>query len=1261
MLALPCKRCAESSGWEAVAELKSDFGGDVGKRFAAGWRELEQKRVAANNAVDALDCEGGGDSEPSYAEPVADDGDGESARNVKTLRLYAAELLSVERRCPNADEVLGYECAWLDAWAAGPKSGNEPEKKKRFGLLSLRRAESGNDSKEADKAALRGAVRLERVSTLYNLACAESAAGSALERSSDRAIKAACRHFQRAAGLFEYLRRSAKAGGHRAAEAAWGAAAPNDDKADLRDLSPASLEMCAHLMLAQAQACFYEKAVASHDDDDDDGAAAQRVKPMLVARLAAHAAQCYWRAVALAPSSARLKKPAAGDVDDAPAAPDFVTKARAQPALKGLEDSLCVFLEFQARTFEAAAQLWSARQHALDAEQTGAGYGLQLAHLALCLRHCDAATRLADRAPKAKKFFDADMVKSVEGLRAHVLAQVEEVSRDNAAIYRERVPAEAELAAIAAVSLAKATPPHVDVVGLAGAAAAALGREWCTDAAASGPRSLLRGLVPRSARSAAEAHADVARRDARGALEACADADELGRAALASLGLPRDLDDLDDAVELACSGALPRHLADKARALRALREDAAANGAAPSSRATLDKAHARLVAARDRAEAAVALAGEDSEDDVPAEGGEKERQQRAIDVMLGKGAAQTSKRGGAGLARLRVQLEAAAASDGALRERLDDAGVQRSLQLLDAALDREHAVAGDAADGAEARRSPAPADALVSAAASCRAALRALGRNGEERLTAARQLQAVAAHERTAALDCVDALGDAGLPFLAVDDDEADDGHGALPLLQSGGGSLDASAALRDALQARYDALVAPCVDAAAQSAIEQRHLVEELAAARAAVEEEARRDANARAATEALQRVTDGARALDELVQSLAEGASFYAELARCAAALPDDDAASSATPAHQDKAPPDYSPSSPSEYAPARPAPGALAYGAHALAASSSTSSFPRGDSAASLASSSSGHASPPLWQPVPLYDRGDAARQRHPEAPEVLSARDALQRQTDDDSAFARRLEEEDRRLASAAAPTRAAPAYAAPAYAAPAYAAPTYAAPTYVAPTYAAPAPAPSYAAPSRPTLAYGNPAAPSTAPSYVPAYYGVPPASHAPSSATRTDAAELRRQQEAEDEQLARALAESLDFDEARPAPARKAPAFSAPAARAAPRGSDRGGPPPPFQPYAPSAGAPPAFGVAPSAHGASDGPPPAPYSGRAAAPRDAAGPPKPFARRADSDAPPPLYASRGWADDAPRPGAGSAPRPAQGRKDSDVPPAARFK
>ena len=147
----------------------------------------------------------------------------------------------------------------------------------------------------------------------------------------------------------------------------------------MRDLSAAGLDLCERLMLAQAQACYYEKAIAAEP----------RPPASVVARLAAHAAHLFWRARAAcaAPADATDPKKLAelllGDDDAAgDAAPDADATDPPAPdsrgkGLEGIDDSWAHHVEFQARCFEAAAAYWAAKGKADDAERTGEGYGAQ--------------------------------------------------------------------------------------------------------------------------------------------------------------------------------------------------------------------------------------------------------------------------------------------------------------------------------------------------------------------------------------------------------------------------------------------------------------------------------------------------------------------------------------------------------------------------------------------------------------------------------------------------------------------------------------------------------------------------------------------------------------------------------------------------------------------------------------------------------------------------------------------------------------------
>ena len=496
----------------------------------------------------------------------------------RDLRRYARELLAISRRVPDADAALdGFLCEWDDGWATPSKSN--PRDDATRGLGSRFRRALRNDRKKptVNKASRqRGGLRLERGATLYNLAACEAAQGCQQDRSSEQGIKRACRHFQRSAGLFEHLRRTTRTAGRRGAACAWGCLVFEDDEADLLDLcdlgvlrrfhaidatrafsifdaprrSSPCLDFCERLCLAQAQACYYEKAVAG-----------QSVAAPIIARLAAHAAHLYWRARAVcsyvpeAENEAKLAEllgeEKCEDTDQLP--PSYDTRK----GVAGLDASWPCHAEFQARCFEAASSYWAAKSKAKDAEDHGEGYGLQVAYLDRCERECVAALKVASR-PSAKRL-SQDAIETITDMRQAAATQRTAVARDNAQIYRETVPNWADVTQVPrplGARLAKATVPDACLVGAPGRTPEAM----VSAVVPSDEISLLRGLLPRGARSALEAYADRCRRDARECQSRVADADDLVRAALQSLSLPQAVNDVEDCEQFATHGALPKGL-----------------------------------------------------------------------------------------------------------------------------------------------------------------------------------------------------------------------------------------------------------------------------------------------------------------------------------------------------------------------------------------------------------------------------------------------------------------------------------------------------------------------------------------------------------------------------------------------------------------------------------------------------------------------------------------------------------------------------
>jgi programmed cell death 6-interacting protein len=120
-----------------------------------------------------------------------------------------------------------------------------------------------------------GSLYLDWGGVLWNLAALESHKGSLIDRSTDEGIRNASLQFQNAAGIIEFIRSdiTPKILGPKSAE-----------------LSNLFLQMITQLLLAQAQICFYEKAIR-------DRKTTGNFKPALIAKLAQQVATFYSSAV----------------------------------------------------------------------------------------------------------------------------------------------------------------------------------------------------------------------------------------------------------------------------------------------------------------------------------------------------------------------------------------------------------------------------------------------------------------------------------------------------------------------------------------------------------------------------------------------------------------------------------------------------------------------------------------------------------------------------------------------------------------------------------------------------------------------------------------------------------------------------------------------------------------------------------------------------------------------------------------------------
>jgi len=249
------------------------------------------------------------------------------------------------------------------------------------------------------KPCTRSNVRADRLAVLYNAAAAAAHLAGVEPRSDERSLKSACHGFQSAAGQLSHLRSVVSGDGASCAPSTL-------------DLDPECLSMCEGVMLAQAQACVYEKAKSGGS-----------MKRGVLAKIAMGAHEMYHKAW----EGARARS-VQGKID------------------KGWEDGL----RQQALMFRAAAEYWEGLAAGAKAKEKGEGYGVEVARLGECLSY---AERAIIHGGKCK--LD---VTPVQQLKAACTERHQEAAADNKTIYLEGVPPGRSLPPVKSATLVKPLP-----------------------------------------------------------------------------------------------------------------------------------------------------------------------------------------------------------------------------------------------------------------------------------------------------------------------------------------------------------------------------------------------------------------------------------------------------------------------------------------------------------------------------------------------------------------------------------------------------------------------------------------------------------------------------------------------------------------------------------------------------------------------------------------------------------------------------------
>ncbi|DAZ93044.1 TPA: hypothetical protein N0F65_009792 [Lagenidium giganteum] len=279
-----------------------------------------------------------------------------------------------------------FPCADTQAPGAAMASGSPP----------LKLQFTWNDSFCPRKKITQSSVKFEQAAVLFNYGALESQLGVQTDRSDAEGLKAVCKHFMLAAGAFTAVK-------DQLMSHCLGTRTP--------DMSVEGLNMLTQLMLAQAQACFYEKAIKD------------QMKDAIKAKLVHQALEFYLAALDCANSSTLN-----GTIDP--------TWAR--------------HVQFQVSCMRTATQFWQAKATKEVALQRGVGYGEEISRLIAADAESQKAIEQAtqNRLPQS-------LIQSARALQNVVQENLRVAQKDNASIYLENVPRFNDLPAVGKACMVK--------------------------------------------------------------------------------------------------------------------------------------------------------------------------------------------------------------------------------------------------------------------------------------------------------------------------------------------------------------------------------------------------------------------------------------------------------------------------------------------------------------------------------------------------------------------------------------------------------------------------------------------------------------------------------------------------------------------------------------------------------------------------------------------------------------------------------------
>ncbi len=331
------------------------------------------------------------------------------------------------------------------------------------------------DAFQATKRNSFTSFQFEAAAVIWNLGALESLKGGRLDRSSDEGIRMAAKSFQYAAGCFDYILNNILP------------AFPPNISSNCPCFSSECLNLVKSLMLAQAQLCFYEKAVRDKKKD--------MMKSAIIAKLASQVSMFYSQACA---------------------------STKVGGIVQILDISWFAITDFQSKSFQAAKEYWQGVASKEAASQKGSGYGEEVARYIRAEQHIRQAMEVS------KKFnLQGALQGGADSLLQAITTNRTQALQDLNAIYMEAVTPDHSLSDIPPVSMVKATPFHAG---------------GSSDGGAPVDDVMFKYILPREFIAVMRRFYDEVASTFKKNQDQVIDATNLGRMTLSSVGLPASIE-----------------------------------------------------------------------------------------------------------------------------------------------------------------------------------------------------------------------------------------------------------------------------------------------------------------------------------------------------------------------------------------------------------------------------------------------------------------------------------------------------------------------------------------------------------------------------------------------------------------------------------------------------------------------------------------------------------------------------------------------